>query len=102
MIVPSGPPVWRVDSAPHQLQRDSGPVMVDENHFRNPQFPLESLVHAVVICSPELNLAAEIDLVTDRNNLHKLRQGHVLLCPALLQLSAHLLQCILRPFHRVF
>lgn len=46
-------------------------VFIDQNAARNPRFPLEPLLRALTAENPEFNIA-DVDLVTDRNNIRKL------------------------------
>jgi hypothetical protein len=50
---------------------DSGVVFIDQNAARNPRSPLEPLFRALSTENPKFNIA-DVDLVTDRNNIRKL------------------------------
>jgi len=54
-----------------QLKNDTCDEFIDENHFRQPNFPTEAIFRAVKLCSPQFSFA-KVDFVTDRNNLRKL------------------------------
>jgi hypothetical protein len=65
------PPLWAPKPSGTKLNPDTGLVYIDQNAFRNPDYPLEPLLRAVYSNDPLFD-ASEIDLVTDRNNLRKL------------------------------
>lgn len=70
ILVPGAPKIYHGRRPTHQLAKD-GESFIDENHYRQPYFPLESLFRSVSLCSPEFKYD-DVDFVTDRNNLRKL------------------------------
>lgn len=71
VAVPGSPPLWSAPSVPQQLKQDSGIVYIDQNAARHPESPLEPLFRALSITCPSFDIRL-IDIVTDRNNIHKL------------------------------
>lgn len=71
IAVPGSPPLWSPPIVPQQLEKDSGLVYIDQNAARHPKSPLEPLFRALSITCPCFDLRS-IDIVTDRNNIHKL------------------------------
>ncbi|KAK1236909.1 hypothetical protein MKX08_007857 [Trichoderma sp. CBMAI-0020] len=69
--VPGSPPLWSPPRVAPKLTPDSGMVYIDQNAARSPRYPLEPLFRALQAENPDFELA-DIDLVTDRNNIRKL------------------------------
>ena len=65
------PPKWTPKPLPIRIQQDRGLAYIDQNRFRNPTFPLESLFRSIYAVNQAFD-PKSIDLVTDRNNLRKL------------------------------
>ena len=71
IAVPGCPDLWSPPHAPFRLKKDSGHVYIAQNAARHPDSPLEPLFRALYVSYPSFNIA-NVDIVTDRNNLRKL------------------------------
>lgn len=74
MVVPGAPKVYRHWKGGN-LKRETEKVMINENHYMSPAYPMEPLFQAVKICSSRNNLDVkfqQFDLVCDRSVLVKL------------------------------
>ncbi|KAI0783480.1 hypothetical protein C8Q75DRAFT_435704 [Abortiporus biennis] len=76
ILVPGAPRVWTNKTLPYHVEHDSW-GFIDQNACRFPLYPLLPLFKAVEVGEGELGEKekvdwAEVDFVTDRNNLRKL------------------------------
>jgi hypothetical protein len=69
--ISGSPPLWAPKPLGTRLTPDTGLVFIDQNAYRNPNYPLEPLFRAVHSSNPSFDFS-KIDLITDRNNLRKL------------------------------
>ncbi|KAJ5114223.1 hypothetical protein N7456_002757 [Penicillium angulare] len=71
IIVPGEPPEWTPLSKPIQLRGDSGVYFRDLNQARNPTYPLEPMVQAILIDKPEF-CVDDLDIVACGSTLGNL------------------------------
>ena len=72
VIIPGAAAILKNNLSPRKLEmKGNMKQIVDENKFRQPEYPLEALFRAVQMCSPQFDFSA-VHFVTDRNNLRKL------------------------------
>lgn len=72
VIIPGAAAILKHNLSPRKLEmKGNMKQIVEENKFRQPEYPLEALFRAVQMCSPQFDFSA-VHFVTDRNNLRKL------------------------------
>lgn len=71
MIVPGSPPLWTPPKEPQAIPRDTGITYFDLDAAVYPWHTVEPIFRGLYTSHPSFDISS-VDLVTDRNNLHKL------------------------------